>query len=179
MAFKLPAKSSTKFALAANVKQVIHMMLYYDETLAFAAFDRFSDNSTLYVKHDPFPDTKETFKGFFQVHSTSSKTPVKNTMTVRCIMHRTQPIAEIKYGTTESHSMFEWLSQWCIFITSDTLGHTATRVIGHLFHLHPRVTHHTTLHDTLSKHLSTIHIDPKEALILAPHTKKALQPSNG
>jgi len=170
MTFKIPAKSSTKFALAANVKQVIHAMLYYDETLAFVAFDGISDNSTLYVKHDQFPDTKETFKEYFQVHAMSSKTPVKNTVTVGCIMHSTCPIAEIKYGMTKSHSMFEWLSQWCTFITADTLGHATTRVIGHLFHLHPRVTHHTTLHDKLSEHLSTIPIKPKEALLLAPHT---------
>ncbi len=171
MTFKIPAKSSTKFALAANVKQVIHAMLYYDEMLVFAAFDGINNSSTLYVKHDPFPDKEETFKEIFQVHSTTTKTPMKNTVTVGCIMHSNKPFAEIKYGTTESHSMFEWLSQHRIYITADTLGHTATRVIGHLFHIHPRVTHHTTLRDMLSDHLSTISLDPKEALLLAPHTK--------
>jgi len=112
------------------------------------------------------------FKEYFQVHPMSSKTPVKNTVMVGCIMHSTCPIAEIKYSMTESHSMFEWLSQQHIFITANTLGHAATQVIGHLFHLHPRVTHRTTLCDKLSEHLSTIPIKPKEALLLTPHTNK-------
>jgi len=73
MTSRIPAKSSTKFALAANVKQVIHMMLYYDETLTFAAFDGISDSSTLYVKHDLFPNNEETFKEIFQVHSMTTK----------------------------------------------------------------------------------------------------------
>jgi len=86
-------------------------------------------------------------------------------------MRSSKKFAEIKYGTTELHSMFEWLNQQCIYITPNMLGHTATRVIGHLFHIHPRVTHCTTLCDMLSNHLSIISLDPKDALLLALHTK--------
>jgi len=71
----------------------------------------------------------------------------------------------------QSTSIFKWLKENKVFIAVDSIGHHAARTIGNLINIHPRITHRSTLRETLFDALQTIKISKDEVIELAPDAK--------
>jgi len=75
-------------------------------------------------------------------------------------------------------SILKWLQENRVFIAVDSIGHHATRTVGNILNIHPRITNRAALRETIFDALQTISITKEEVLALAPdaaaHYKHAM-----
>jgi len=69
----------------------------------------------------------------------------------------------MKFDTTKTTKLIDWLAKEKIFLKSDSLGIKKMATIGYLTKLHPHLTSCTHLKPLLSAELSDITIDPELA----------------
>jgi len=62
--------------------------------------------------------------------------------------------------------VINWLCLNKIIIKADALGHEVTWVVGHLLHVHPKITHQIYLKDILEDDLHHVKISPEEIIAL-------------
>jgi len=144
-------------------------MSKHNKMLHVAAIEQ---NTFYHPKYDKFPFKEDLFKTFFEVHPRSTKPSLEHTMMVGCTVCSNCTIADIKYKEGPENAFFTWLATQHIYLKYDTLGHSTTRTFGFLFHAHPRLTHQTTLRETLIDELQKIKINPAEAIALDPQAKQ-------
>jgi len=75
---------------------------------------------------------------------------------------------EIKFDTTTTTKLMDWLKKEKIFIESDALGITKTAMVGYLTKIHPRLTNRTFLKPLLCDFLSEVIISLQLACELDP-----------
>jgi len=132
--------------------------------------------------HDAFPTSKENFKAYFLVHPTSTKVAKQQTVTVSCILCSLKLVKNIKFDKIDPSPVIDWLHLNKIIIKVDAPGHEVTWVVGHLLHVHPKITHPIYLKDTLEDNLHHVKISPKEVIALnssaQAHYQLAMDSSN-
>jgi len=78
----------------------------------------------------------------------------------------------MKFDTTKTTKLIDWLAQQKIFLESDSLGIKKTLTIGYLTKLHPHLTSRTYLKPLLQEELTDVVIDPNLACELDPSQKQ-------
>ncbi len=73
---------------------------------------------------------------------------------------------DIKFAKIKPAPVIDWLNSNKIFIKADALGHKVTQVVGHLHCIHPKITHHIFLKDTLNDDLCHVKISCEEVTVL-------------
>jgi len=84
-------------------------------------------------------------------------------------------IKDIKFAKIDPALVIDWLNSNKIFIKTNALGHEVTQVVGHLLHIHPKITHHIFLKDTLDDDLWHVKISPNEVIALDKSTHSHYQ----
>jgi len=136
---------------------------YTDEAISFLSLDK---TTSYYLINDKFPEDEAKFKEFFLIHPPTRKQP--QVVTVGCIIRSTKTITEMKKTTDAKTSILSWLKENKVFIATNTIGHHVTRMISNLIHIHPRVMHQDSLHNTISNVLQAVKITADEAKAMAP-----------
>jgi len=166
VSFQANATPGTKIPLAAHVRMLTEELSRADKAVSFLSIDK---KHSYYPSNDKFPDDEGKFKEFFTIHYPTRKT--NHLVTVGCIIRTTKTISEMKKSTDPTTSILKWLKENKVFIAVDSIGHHAARTIGNLINIHPRITHRTTLRDTIFDALQAIPMTKEEVIEMAPDAK--------
>ncbi len=137
-----------------------------DKAVSFLSNDK---KQSYYPNNNKFPEDEGKFKEFFTIHYPTRKTA--HLVTVGCIIRTTKTISEMKKSTDPNTSILNWLKENRVFIAVDSIGHYAAHTISNLINIHPRITHRTTLRETLFDALQSIQITKEEVLEMALDAK--------
>jgi len=160
--FKKPAKCGTKFNAAVHMKKLIMTMKLYDPALSLLALDH---QMTYHPNNNDFPKTEEGFKALFFLYLASTHPlALCNQVTVECILCSLITLKELKNKTNKTPPSLSGSPK------TSTSKLIAWDMVSSL--TSPHITHHTSLKELLSSHLScTPTIKPKEAIALNSSAK--------
>jgi len=162
-------RAKTKFNPITNMRALFAEMIKYDSTITV---ENATDNSQIQLVTDALPNNEETFKKYFTVTNDMRKTGNKPYIIVGCHLTSERTIRDIKFDSTKTTKLIDWLAKEQIFIESDSLGIKKTATVGYLTKLHPRLTSRTNLKPIMIEELSEIIIDPTLACELDPSQKQ-------
>jgi len=160
--------ANVKFNPSSNMCQLMMEMLKYDLTIMVV---NIHNKDQLQLATDAVLTTEAEFTKYFTVINDTHPTGKQPHIIVGCHLMSERTIHNIKFDTTHTMKLLDWLSKHKIFIESDSLGITKTSMIGYLSKLHPRLTSRKNLKLTLEEALSDIIINPTLAIELDPMLK--------
>jgi len=154
---KPSTKTTYKVTYNPNPKMKTLMMTLakIDHGLAVMSID---GKSTLIIKDDTFPKSKEQFKKFFTYNSEPNGTKV----CLGCNVNRNQTLNHLKHAI-KPNCPIQWLCQERVFLEADQLGIGKTKTIRYLTNIHPCIVNCTSPKDKIYNMLNTTIINPEEA----------------
>jgi len=147
-------KYPTMYNLIPKTKTLMMTLADIDHGLAVTSID---STSTLLIKEDTFPKTKEQFKKFF----TYDWEPNRTKICLGCTIHGNQTLNHLKHAIKPS-KLIQWLHQEKVFLKADMLGIRKTKTIHYLTQIHPCIVNRTSTKEKLYDILNATIINPKE-----------------
>jgi len=120
------------------------VMLHHDDSIALR-----TETDMLVIANNAFPNHKEQFCKYFDIHASTNHPQQCNQTVIRCIILCNCTTQEFKKETTDKHDMMTWLQQNYMYIKLDSLGMTKICTIGYLFNIHLHISYHLNI----KKHL--------------------------
>jgi len=155
------AKPSTKTKYPAmynpipKQKTLMMTLTNIDHGLVVTSID---GNSTLLIKEDTFPKTKEQFKKFFTYDWEPNGTKIH----LGCTINGNQTLNNLKHAV-KPNKLIQWLCQEKVFLEADTLGIGKTKTIRYLTQIHPHIINSTSTKEKVYNILNATIINPQKA----------------
>jgi len=163
-------RAKDKFNPSTGMTLLFKELMKYDSSITV---ENTTDADQIQLASDPVPTDEQEFKKYFTVATNARTTGSGPQIIVGCHITSERTIRDMKFDTTKTTKLVDWLVTQKIFLESDSLGVKKTATIGYLAKLHPHLTSRMHLKPLLVEELSSIALDPELACELDPLQKPA------